>query len=166
MSVLLADAYNQSLLDWIYGVWDQLHADSGHVWHIAIPSKRAVRDIPGSVVGVRDYNTDLARDLCRQYGLNESVLPALVFDNFNENVRQQYLSLNGRSEDELRRLFLHCARHISGKHESLQMVGYENISAAIDEVIGAVRLADTRHVLLKKVPAVFSIISRSVGMTG
>lgn len=121
ISVLLAESYDRSLLQWVAASWNELHSDSGMNWHVIIPSRTGVAAHTiaegiydrGAQYLSNNYNTELSRELLDFYGISRDKSPVLVFDDFNEEKHQRYIPISGRSEEELKKIFKTTAKLIS-----------------------------------------------------
>jgi hypothetical protein len=113
VSVLLAEGYDRTLIEWIAASWDDLHVDSGMKWYIVVPCNRgcSAHSVAEKIYGngpqslLADYSTKLSRTLANMYGVPKNNMPVLLFDDFNEEKHQRYVSLAGLSEHEYKTVF-------------------------------------------------------------
>lgn len=102
VAVFLATGYDVSAIQWLYDVWDEIHSQSGAFWHLIAPVHQIERN--RDIRDKHNYNTVLARDLARMYGLSESDLPCLVLDSFKDDHRQLRIRLPPMEKDRRRLL--------------------------------------------------------------
>jgi hypothetical protein len=157
--ILLAEQYDQALLDWVYGCWNLLHADSGFNWHIAVPSRKSVSALPGTRVDNLNFNTELSRELLAAYGLKLGQSPCLLFDNFNEEAHQRYVSLRNRDDQDLKGMFRLVAEIIadSPNARARNDIGRARLT---DEIVDGLNRRDATRGLLKVAPKIFSFAAR------
>lgn len=159
LSVLLAEAYDASLLRWLADIWTQLHLDSGMKWHVVVPAKCSAFELNENGFRAQDFNTELSRDLARQYGVEHGNMPCLLFDDFNEEEHQRYISLGTNDERALIEIFRFIARTIERRHPGRDLRQSE-CRDIIDAVVDGV---NSRRLLasgLKIAPRAFSIVAR------
>lgn len=92
VAVVLADALEPKLLRWLNDTWEAIHERSGERWHVVVPTRAPLRD-GCNVFSPQHFSPSLALDLARMYGLSDTNLPCLVFDNFDENKKQLWIPL-------------------------------------------------------------------------
>lgn len=136
VSVLLADEFDHEILDWVYKSWEALHFEAGMNWHILVPSKLSVFDIPGDTKTFKNehFSSEFSRELAQHYGISRENFPCLVFesksgDKTNKNT---FIKLENRSSAELKELMLRMAKQF--RHANFDVMSEKNIDQLISEI--------------------------------
>lgn len=157
VAVFLATGFDLSALRWLIECWMEIHVTSGYRWHMVAPTKRPINDDLRNCT-LENFDSALARDLARMYGLEEDNLPCLVFDSFSDEHRQLFVKFPA-SEKERRKLITAINKHIQRRSDaatSRQVV----IEGLYDELMRRKAVKD----FVGLVPAIGATIFR--GSTG
>ena len=85
-------------------------------WHIVVPVKISAHQLyDGTFTNLAQttFNTELARWLMSMYGISRKKLPAIVFDDFNEEKRQRFIRLKKFDDAALADVFQSCAELVN-----------------------------------------------------
>src|SRR5262245_43974399 len=111
ISIFLATRLDMTAVKWVFDGWLDLHITTGHNWHLLVPTYDPIDD-KLSKANSSNFNSDLSRELIKQYGLDLKSTPCLVFDDLNEEAHQHYISFQDHKEGEIKNFFLDCAKLI------------------------------------------------------
>ncbi len=162
ISVLLAERYNKTLLEWVYHCWNFLSRDSGHNWHIAVPSTINTYELnikfeDGNLTS-NDYSTGFSRQLASMYGIDLSSLPCVVFDDFNEESRQKYIHLHPFDEELITEIFRIGAKCLNTMDRSLSRTA--RTSNVLNEIGNYIRMRR----LKQAAPTTAGLIGSALGL--
>lgn len=114
VSVFIATTFEKSSIEWLLFNWQELNVTTGHSWHLLVPTFEPIDDDKRRATAV-NFNSPLARSISEQYGVSKKSLPAIIFDDLNEENNQHFVSIAGWSEIQLRDFFYDCADIISSR---------------------------------------------------
>lgn len=117
VSIFLASKLEKTPIEWLFFAWEDLDRITGHSWHLLVPTIEPIHDLKHAKS--ENFNSSIARKLIEQYQIPDREMPCIVFDDFNDDHAQHYVSLTGRSEVELRDFFLDCAKIIERRREEV-----------------------------------------------
>jgi hypothetical protein len=100
--VLIASAFDGVLQKWLADNWTVVDTASGAQWHLVVPVSHTLTF--GAPFKPAHYDTALARDFARSFGIGPQSKPCLVIDSFNEDEQQVRVRLP-ETEAELSALF-------------------------------------------------------------
>ena len=164
VSVLLAENYDNRLIDWVSAAWQDLHIDSGMKWHIAVPCYDTT--VPEQIYNLVErpkpkrysdyYDSRLSRQIMDMYGISDKHSPVLVIDDFNEERHQRYISLSDATEHDLKQTFKRAANFL----DELPSPPYSNSDRATysDQLVDVLLRGQAVDELIKNAPKAFSIV--------
>lgn len=121
ISIFLATRLDMTTVKWFFDGWLELHIITGRKWHLLVPTYDPIDD-DISKANSSNFNSELSKDLMKQYGIDFTSTPCLVFDDLNEEVHQHYISFHDQKELELKNFFLDCAKLIERNDPDRQRI--------------------------------------------
>lgn len=166
ISILLSNGYNQDFRQWVRTSWQQMNHDSGKYWDIIVPSTKFSH---GEIEPIGDFELELTERLIDLYQIDRNQLPCIVFDDFQEDRRQRFISMNSLNEETRTQIFIRISSYFSSELENIENFPIENRRAEIiDGLMGELNKQAIIKRTLGLAPAAVSAGARALrwGLAG
>lgn len=167
VATFVATGYDQEVIKWVMNSWEQFDLDFDIRWHLLVPTTEWIEGGGNADWSNVRFNARLAKQFAGIYGLDRKRLPAIVFENYNDEEQQEMVSVRNAKEPHLRAFFETCEEVMAQNPYKGEQIGLYR-RQVIGSIKNTVAAKDVGGLVMEKTPIIGSIIrlAKTLGGVG